>query len=207
MPDRRQFLNLAALFEGGLIALAFFLGWLVEVDPLQSFAWEWKAAAWGAAAAVPLFWLFLFSQQFPVGPLQPIKRFLVETLGPPLSSCRWYDLVGLAVLVGFSEELLFRGLVQPWFEGWWGWRTALVATNMIFGLAHSITPLYAVVAGLTGVYLSLLLDVPAERNLLAPVVTHGLYDYLAFLLVVRAYRTESSDGAQSGFDRKVDGSN
>jgi hypothetical protein len=64
----------------------------------------------------------------------------------------------------------------------------LLASNIIFGLAHAVTPLYAVLATFVGIYLSLSLDYGGDRNLLVPIVIHGLYDFLAFVALMRAYR-------------------
>ena len=197
LTNRGYFLNLAAVFEGGLLVLALGLGWVLDVDPLGAFAWRWADLAWGLAAAVPLVVLFLLSHRFPVGPFLPIKRFLIEMLGPSLVNCRWYDLMLLSVLVGFSEELLFRGVVQPWFANW-GMFAGLVGSNILFGLAHFITPLYALTAALIGCYLGVLLNVTG--NVLAPVATHAAYDFLAFLVVARAYKSERSRHSDSSVD-------
>jgi membrane protease YdiL (CAAX protease family) len=185
--NRRQFLTLATMLEGGLIALALALGWLAGIRLPEALDWHWQAVAGGAAAAMPMFALFVLSQRYPIGALGQIKRFLVEALGPSLAACRWYDLVYLALSAGIGEELFFRGVLQPWF-GQWGPAAGLIGSNIVFGLAHLITPLYAILAGVTGVYLGLLLDVTGRPNLVVPIVTHALYDYLAFLVVVRAYR-------------------
>lgn len=187
--DRNMILTLGIVVEGGLVLLAFAVGWVAGVRPLESFAWRWPAVWWGLAGTAPVFLLFLLSHRYPVGPLENINRFLIEVLGPPLSTCRWYELLLLATLAGIGEELLFRGTLQPWMESWgWGIVGALVASNVVFGLAHCITPTYAVVAGLIGIYLGLLLDAGGERNLLTPILTHGLYDFLAFVVVVDTYR-------------------
>ncbi len=95
------------------------------------------------------------------------------------------------LVAGIGEEFLFRGAIQPLFERWtastgWGWLAGLILSNVIFGLLHCITPTYAVLAGLMGVYFGLLLDATGAPNLLAPILAHGLYDYLAFLVVIRA---------------------
>jgi len=190
LRDRGQFLNLSGLFEGGLIVVALAVGWLFDVNPVESLTFDWAALLWGFLAAIPIFGLFLLFHRFPLGPMAPIKRFLIEMLGPMLSVCRWFDLVLLALLAGLAEEVLFRGLLQPWMERSWGATAGLAGSNVLFGLAHLITPLYAVVAGLIGLYLGFLLDAIGERNLLVPVVTHAVYDYLAFLVVLRAYRQE-----------------
>ena len=196
LTDRRQFLNLAALFEGGLVLAAIVLGWFVDVNPLEYLILKWESIAWGVVASVPMILLFLLSYRFPVGPFLKIKRFLVEMLGPPLAACRWYELILLAIIVGFCEEILFRGVLQPWFENLGGPAVGLVGSNVLFGLAHVITPLYGVLAGLTGCYLGWLLDFSGERNVLIPVITHAVYDYLAFMVVVRGYRQELAHPSQ-----------
>ena len=104
--DRRSLVRLGTLFEGGLALLALGLAWVVGVDPWARLSWNWMAVAWGLAGVVPPFVLFLLAQRFPVGPLLPIKRFLVELLGPLLVACRWYDLVILALL-GVAIAVLF----------------------------------------------------------------------------------------------------
>jgi len=190
--NRRQFLNMALLFEGSLAVLALLIGWLVDVDPLRWFSWNWLAVARGLLATVPLFALFVLSYRFAVGPLWRIKRFLVEALGPPLAACRWYELLLIAVLAGSCEEILFRGLFQQWFlpSGRW---TALIGSNLLFGLAHCVTPLYALLAGSIGCYLGILLETTDPPNLLVPIVTHTVYDFFAFLVVVRTFRNEQAN--------------
>lgn len=187
--DRQHFLNIAALFEGGLALAGFALGWLAGIDPLGTLRLEWTALMWGVAGALPVFALFLLSMRYPVGGLRGIRAFLLEYLGPYLDVCRWYDLLALAAIAGFSEEVLFRGVLQPWI-GRWGPMTGLIGSNVVFGLAHMITPTYALIAGLMGLYLGVLPDASEPPNLLVPIITHALYDWLAFLVVVRAYRRE-----------------
>ncbi|HID24076.1 MAG TPA: CPBP family intramembrane metalloprotease [Planctomycetaceae bacterium] len=188
--DRGQFLNLAGLAEGSLIVIALAGGWWVGVPPLETLRWDGRDLALGAAAALPIFALFLLGHRFPVGPLLRIKRFLIEMLGPSLAACRWYDLVLLAVLAGVSEEALFRGFLQRWLERELGLAGGLCLASVAFGLAHVITPTYAALATIAGVYLGMLLHISPSPNLLVPIVTHALYDYLAFLVVVRSYRQE-----------------
>ena len=188
--DRGQFLNMAGLVEGGLVLVAFVFGWWIDVNPLATVTFSWSALAWGVLAAAPMFLLFLLAHRFPIGPLLPIKRFLIELLGPPLSACRWYDLILLAALAGLSEEMLFRGVIQRWVELRLGSTAGLAVASTVFGLAHLVTPTYAFLAAAAGVYLGLLLNMPETPNLLIPIVTHAVYDYFAFLVVVRAYRSE-----------------
>jgi hypothetical protein len=52
-----------------------------------------------------------------------------------------------------------------------------------------LTPTYALLAGLMGIYFGVLLDATNPPSLVVPMVAHGVYDYLAFLLLRRAART------------------
>jgi hypothetical protein len=188
LPTKAQFLTLATWFEGGLIVVAYFLGWLLAVDPSTHLAPTPAALLYGVLGTLPLYLLFAVSYRFPAAGLQDIKRFLVEKLGPLLGACRWPELLYLGFLAGVSEEILFRGFLQPWLERDWGWLGGLVFSNLIFALVHWVTPLYALLAGLTGAYLGLALDFGGERNLLVPILIHSLYDFLAFLAVAATYR-------------------
>jgi hypothetical protein len=73
---------------------------------------------------------------------------------------------------------------------------------VIFGLLHFITPTYALLAGLMGAYFGLLLDATGSRNLLGPILAHGLYDYLAFLVVIRAARQSTRSKHEAAMLKK-----
>ena len=200
--ERAQFLSLAVLMEGGLVVIAFLLEWAAGVQSL-AIIWEWRAVGWGILATIPMFLLFIVGHYYPVGPLLPIKRFLIEMLGPPLANCRQYHLVLLAVLAGFCEEILFRGVLLPWM-GLGGDAFGLIGSSILFGLAHMVTVTYAVLAFLFGLYLGLLPSTTDAPNLLVPIVTHAVYDYLAFLVVIQAYRSEQV-ARRAGDDDTVHG--
>lgn len=192
--EPRWVLNAAAVFEAGLAALAFGLGWLLDVDPLSAWHATASAVLWGALAALPPFALFLIAMAAPARPLREIREVLLESLGPSLARCRWYDLAALAAIAGISEEILFRGVLQPWIAQW-GIVAGLLGSNLLFGLAHAVTPTYALVAGGMGLYMGWLLGMGEEANLVRPIVTHAVYDWLAFLALVRIYRNSQEPGA------------
>jgi membrane protease YdiL (CAAX protease family) len=186
-----RFLSLAVVFEGSLVAVAFAIGWLFRIDVLHRLQLALIPAVAGLAGAIPPFALLITTDRFKIPALERIKSLLLDTLGPYLRACRSYEVVALALVAGIGEEFLFRGAIQPLFERWtastgWGWLAGLILSNVIFGLLHCITPTYAILAGLIGVYFGLLLDATGTPNLLAPILAHGLYDYLAFLVVIRA---------------------
>jgi membrane protease YdiL (CAAX protease family) len=178
LTKRYDFLSVAVLFEGSLVGIAAALGWWFGVDPLAHLAWDVRGIFWGLAATIPMIGLFLAANRFPIGPLRTIKHFLHEALGPSLVACRWYDLLLVAAVAGIGEELLFRGVLQPLVGILW--------SNVLFGLLHFITLSYALLAGLIGGYLGWLLN--ESENILAPIITHGMYDFLAFLVVARDCR-------------------
>ena len=189
---RSDFLKLATVFEGALVVVAHVIGWLTGINPWAHLTLDAAALVWGITGTIPLYLLFLVSYRIPIGELRTIKRFLIDKLGPFLTACRWQDMLYLGLLAGITEEVLFRGVLQPWIEGHWGWGAGLIGSNLVFALAHWITPIYALLAGLTGLYLGFALDLGGERNLAVPILIHALYDFLAFLAVARTYREERS---------------
>ena len=90
----------------------------------------------------------------------------------------------LAVGAGVSEELLFRGVFQTWLATLAPVAVAIIISNIVFGVLHMRTALYAAIAGCVGVYLGVLYE--ATGNLLTPIVTHLLYDAVALEYARRA---------------------
>jgi membrane protease YdiL (CAAX protease family) len=192
--DRSHFLRLAAVFEGGLVFVALALGLLFHINPFADFRIDRTSVFVGIAAALLPFALLVVSDRFQFSALERMKRIVLQLLGPSLAACRWYELVLVAALAGFGEELVFRGVLQRLLERWLdfggsGHIAGLIASNVIFGLLHFLTPTYALLAGLMGVYFGVLLDSTNPPSLVVPMVAHGVYDYLAFLLLRRAART------------------
>ena len=115
------------------------------------------------AAALPVFGGIYFR---PVGSYRTIKDFLLESLGPSIAACRWYELFFVAMLAGVGEELLFRGVLQIWMAERWGEVAGLVVSNLLFGFCHAVTLTYLLLAFCMGVYFGLLMDAP-ERAVVA----------------------------------------
>lgn len=188
--EKNNFFKLACYFESSLILVAIFLGWIADINPFSHLRYTEISVFYGLLGTAPLFLLFITMYQFEIPSVQNIKYLLIETLGPSLHKHHWADLFVLAAIAGVSEELLFRGVIQPWMEASLGMTAGLIGSNIIFGLVHAVTPLYAILATLIGIYLGLFLDYGGERNLLTPIIIHGLYDFLAFIVIIRAYRTQ-----------------
>ncbi|MGR8930569.1 MAG: CPBP family intramembrane glutamic endopeptidase [Gammaproteobacteria bacterium] len=183
-----KFFRAACVFEAALTLLAIVLGWFLNVDPFATLKFDEHALLNGILLTLPMVLLFFATQELPYEPIQEIRQLLLDTLGARLYRCHWTDLLILASIAGFSEEVLFRGTIQPWLEDAIGVMAGLVISNAIFALVHAVTRLYAILAFLMGLYLGISLDYGDERSLLTPVVIHGLYDFIAFLIILRDFR-------------------
>ncbi|MGY6274265.1 CPBP family intramembrane glutamic endopeptidase [Methylomonas sp. MgM2] len=190
VPKPDNFFRVACYFEAALVLLAMLIGWLSGVDPFAYLIFDEQALTNGVLLTLPLLLLFFAMQQLPYTPLQQIRTLLLETLGARLYRRHWTDLLILAAIAGFSEEILFRGVLQPWLENITGITAGLLISNAIFALVHAVTPLYALLAMLMGLYLGVSLDYGGERNLTTPVVIHGFYDFVAFVVILRDYRNK-----------------
>jgi len=183
-----DFFKSACYFEATLILVALMLGQIADINPFANVAFSETALAYGLLGTMPLFLMFLGMEQLQSKSVSHIRKLLLNTLGPGLHHYHWTDLFLLAALAGVSEELVFRGVIQPWIERSWGLAAGLIVSNILFGLVHAVTPLYAVLAALVGIYLGLSMDYAGDRNLLTPIIIHSFYDLLAFVALMRVYR-------------------
>jgi hypothetical protein len=197
----RNVAALAVAFEGGLGLLALLLGWLLGVWPIPGMertgvAWgdQLPALAWGVAATGPMLLGFWLIDRFAWGPLAALKADVERLVVPVFRNSSIVDLALVALAAGIGEEMLFRGLLQHGLAHWlappWGIWLALAIASAAFGCAHMLSATYAVLAGLIGLYLGLLLI--WTGSLLAPAVAHGLYDFIALLYLVRSDGTPAS---------------
>jgi membrane protease YdiL (CAAX protease family) len=162
--------------------LAVGVGWLLDHRPLGHFRLAGSDALTGALAALPMVLLFLAMVRWPVGPLRSIKAFTESVIRPLLAPCTVVDLFGISLLAGVGEEMLFRGLMQDVFVEWMPLWLAVGAAALLFGLLHAVTPAYTILAGLMGAYLGGVYL--WTGNLLAPMVAHGLYDFVVLLYLM-----------------------
>jgi membrane protease YdiL (CAAX protease family) len=126
---------------------------------------------------------FMLCVRWPIGPLAQIKQFSEEVIRPLFAPCTLAELAALSLLAGIGEESLFRGVFQGLFIRWFGILPALIVPSVIFGLLHLITPTYAILAALMGIYLGCW--VLFADNLLVAVIAHALYDFVALVYLVR----------------------
>lgn len=95
------------------------------------------------------------------------------------------------LLVGLSEEVMFRGLLYPSLRRRFGIWTAVLLSSAVFGAVHVLNVfmvgnlfqalLQATTASLTGVVLAALML--RSGSLVWPVVYHALWDFLTFAMI------------------------
>jgi membrane protease YdiL (CAAX protease family) len=186
---------MAVVVEGGIALLAVFLAWLFKVQLREMFpafgAPLLAAVLRGVIATLPmlaLFWLLVTSNWPLMRQLREQVEWLIGEMFPS-SSIGQFAMV--AALAGIGEELLFRGAMQTKVGEWTTPVTGLVITSLLFGAAHALSKLYFVFAVAVGAFLGWL---TLEYNdIVAPIVAHGLYDFLALLYLSRRRATVRED--------------
>ena len=164
-----------------LLALA--LGRWLEVAPFERVVWTWRGLAGGIAATAPLLLGLAWCLRTTLPPVVHLVRVVEGRIAPLFAGSAPAAIVLVALLAGLGEETLFRGVVQPALAAHLPLAVAVVATAALFGIAHWVTPTYALLAGLVGAYLGALLVL--SGNLLVPIVAHALYDVVALALLLR----------------------
>lgn len=179
----QQWFWLGCSFQAGLGALGAGLLWVQgrPLEPLLKVEIRWLLL--GVGAVLPLLLFFHRVMTSHTGPFLPIRHFLEQTLRPVMAGWSISQLACISVLAGFGEELLFRGAIQGWASARWGEAAGIVLASGLFGAAHSVNRTYAITAAVVGVYLGSLYQV--SGGLLAPILTHAVYDFLALVWFLR----------------------
>lgn len=183
-------IELAIFFEASLVALAWGLGWLLSVPPLDQVHLRWEAAAWGAVVTVPALLAMLGCARSSLGAFRRLMAEIDLHVIPLFRGASYLQLVLLSAVAGIGEEALFRGVLMGWLGKFMNPWLALGISGILFGLGHLITPTYAILAGLLGCYLGSL--VILCNNLLVAMVAHALYDYVALNYLIGRKRSGSN---------------
>lgn len=198
----RPWLWALALALGGTVLTAFGAGF-AQVRQLDAVATTWTQAGFVALSAVlglVVMWrsrpaLADYGWRRPTGlrrvlwalPLAVLPVILLGLVGLAISPAQALACAGLALAVGFSEEIWFRGLVLAALRGL-GTRTAIVGGSVLFGALHLANlftgrePLYLALqfalACLVGFVLAEVVTITG--SLWIAVVWHACYDLAAF---------------------------
>jgi membrane protease YdiL (CAAX protease family) len=168
-----------------LLVLAWGVGHWLGIQPLLHFEIGVTPVLLGLVATAPMVLGLRWILRTHWGPARRLVSLVTDQLGPLLAGRSRLQLALLALLAGLAEEVLFRGVIQvglaraispPW---------ALLATSVLFGLAHFASVAYAVLAAGVGAYLGALFLL--QHNLLVPVMAHALYDFVALMALDSRY--------------------
>jgi uncharacterized protein len=91
-------------------------------------------------------------------------------------------------MAAFGEEICFRGFLMNRLERFFGesrvaWLAALLLSSILFGWGHTEQGVSGwIQEGLSGLILGILF-LSAKRNLVVPIVAHGISNTLAFILI------------------------
>jgi uncharacterized protein len=199
--DPNQVLLVGCGFELGLGALALLLGWIFGPDPRATIPMLGqneqvvRDTLIGAAAALP--WLLNVAglDRLPWKWIEQIRDSSLQII-ETLKGVNVWGLAVLAASAGLGEELLFRGWLQSLLGGDPSQpsvllaASAILAASMAFGLVHAVSRAYVLFAFCMGTFLGWLYF--WSGSLLAPIVTHALYDFGALLLLRYHWKSEVS---------------
>ncbi len=184
MEQPRRFLLVGVIGELSLGAVGAALAWLGLGRPFP-FRMGGGAVAvlLGFAAACPP--ALLVALALREGRRVPALRRGLETLierlrpvlGTVLRDLPWWGISLLSLAAGFGEEILFRGVLQPWI--------GLYLASLIFGLLHALSLGFFLFATAMGLYLGGLYH--ASGALLVPILAHAVYDVFALYMLRRFY--------------------
>lgn len=191
----------AFLFECALVALAAIVGFFVGVSPVARMSFraaDWPqsllAICWGLAACVPPLAALAVSMRVELRSVRGLRALMRRRIMPLFSKSSVWELAAVSLAAGVGEELLFRGLIQDGLAQNIGGSAAipagLIGASILFGLGHSATPAYGLMAFVMSLYLGALYEI--TDSLLAPIVAHAAYDFVALLVLQRRGRTPCS---------------
>lgn len=180
-PSRREQVLVAVAVEASLAAIAFCLAWAAGFSPLVGWDGSWSAVLQGLAGTMPLLAVMGLAEAFPIGPLRHAKELGDQFVRPFVARLTLFDIVLFSVLAGVCEELFFRGFLQNFLAYWLPTWAAWLLTAVAFGLAHPVSRAYVVLAGLIGLYFTVLYA--CLGNLLVVMIAHGVYDLIVMLYI------------------------
>ena len=181
--------------ECALLTIAFAVGWLAGISPLEHLRLSVAGVLAGFLAAVPMLALLFWCLRTEWGPMRRLVVLVEDRLGPHLANASAGGIVLLALLAGIAEELLFRGVVQVWLAERFPLWLALAGASLLFGVGHWLSLSYAVLAAAIGAYLGLVFVITGD--LLAPIVAHAVYDVVALFALARRAGTALPHPASS----------
>lgn len=185
-PNATEIVWLAIVFEAGLVIVAMGLGWVLQVPPFEKLVASARAVSLGTAATLPMLVMLWWGVTRPDGMLGQVARQAEQLAGQLFARASVPELLLVSLAAGFGEEALFRGVLQTVVANFAGTVPGVIVAAILFGLAHSLSRAYAIIAAVIGLYFGWLYV--ATDNLMVPIVAHTLYDFFALLWLRKAWQ-------------------
>jgi len=189
-PDVNHMFLRIVFFESSLLLVAWVLGWLMGVPLFDVHTWNWKGFTVGLTSTLPLISMFFWLLQSQWEPCQNIRRIMDAVIRPMFQEFNILQLLIISLVAGISEEILFRGVIQGGAQASMGVPAAIVLSAVLFGACHALTPFYFVLATFMGAYMSVVWM--ATEQLLAPILTHAVYDFLVLVWYLKASQSKKT---------------
>ncbi|MCG8449062.1 MAG: CPBP family intramembrane metalloprotease [Pirellulales bacterium] len=177
---------LAMLFESGLGFLGIAFAWWRGIPLFSRLELTSDAISRGALACLPMLLLLWAATTASWGPLVRLRQQVESLVRELFVGSHWLEIALISLAAGVGEEIFFRGALQPWLASLVNPMFALCAVSLLFGMAHALSITYLVAATIIGFYLGWL--AMEYDDLVAPIVAHALYDFVALVYVQRRVR-------------------
>jgi CAAX protease family protein len=182
---RNKLFLFGCLVEVSLLLPAVMLTFSLGQPLFGNLHWRLRDFGLGLVASLPLLALFFWLLHSSLPALERIGQFLEDRVRPIFGEWALWQLATIALLAGVCEEMFFRSALQGGLARHIGTIPALAAASVIFGVFHLVTKTYAVIAIFTGAYFGVLWL--AVENLLVPITTHAVYDFVALVYFLRVH--------------------
>jgi membrane protease YdiL (CAAX protease family) len=168
----------AILIEGGLLGIALLWTYVRHLSWPSTLRLMFSSCYTGIGAGLVLLAMNYLVIEYGARYLsffRVIKQLVEEDVAPLFQNLHIGSIALLAILSGSVEEIFFRGVLQA--------ETGFLLASLIFGFTHiwkTKAILYGVYATVIGVYLGGLYLITG--NLWAPMIAHGLNNFVTILL-------------------------
>ncbi len=183
MPGNPRIFALFVAGESALGILAVLLSWGAEIPIRSQLRIEGASFARGLAACSLMIVVYLISRRISWKPVADLGRQMDRLIQEIFATSSWPELAVISAAAGIGEELLFRGVLQPWIAMYSWPLVGIVIASVLFGAVHALSTTYFVAATLLGLFLGWMTE--AYDDLVGPIVAHAVYDFVVILLIRR----------------------
>jgi membrane protease YdiL (CAAX protease family) len=177
MKSGARTFGLAVMFESGLGLAGVAVAWAAGLSMRPQLEVTPTALSRGLLATMPMVAILIVLTLSKWPPVVELRRQVESIVRMLFANNSWFELALISLAAGIGEELLFRGALQPLLARWTHPVVAISVVSLLFGFAHALSVAYFVAATLVGFYFGWL--AMAYDDLIAPMVAHGLYDFIA----------------------------